>query len=92
MLFLFHCIQNTFFAFLRVLDIPIEARKLSEQQNFELKAFGIDAKEEQTRGKRLVRIGAIQNQIVLPTTEPVIKQVITALNSGSYIQITVKLC
>jgi beta-ureidopropionase len=58
----------------RVLDIPIEARKLSEKKDFELKAFGIDAKDEQTRAKRIVRIGAIQNKIVLPTTEPLIKQ------------------
>ncbi len=60
----------------RTLDIPIEAKKLSEKHNFDLKAFGIDANVEQTRAKRLVRIGAIQNQIVLPTTEPIIKQVI----------------
>lgn len=57
------------------LEIPEEARKLSEKEDFDLQAYVIDANEEQTRVKRLVRIGAIQNKIVLPTTEPIVKQV-----------------
>ena len=57
------------------MDIPIEARKMSEKHDFDLKAFGIDANDEQTRAKRIVRIGAIQNKIVLPTTDPLVKQV-----------------
>ncbi len=39
-----------------------------------MQAYGIDAAPEQLRAKRLVRIGAIQNKIVLPTTEPVYRQ------------------
>ena len=39
-----------------------------------MQGYGIDAKEEHTRPKRLVRIGAIQNQIVLPTTAPIHEQ------------------
>ena len=48
---------------------------MSEKHDFDLKAFGIDANDEQTRAKRIVRIGAIQNKIVLPTTDPLVKQV-----------------
>lgn len=58
----------------RKLQLPIEAVELSEIENFDLQAYGIDAAEEQTRNKRLVRVAAIQNQIVLPTTAPVTKQ------------------
>ena len=53
-------------------DEPLE---LSRDKNFDLQTFAIDASVEQTREKRLVRIGAIQNNaIVLPTHEPVAKQ------------------
>lgn len=56
------------------LDIPVEARQLSEKHNFDLQGYAIEAATEQTRAKRLVRIGAIQNQIVLPTDAPIVKQ------------------
>ncbi len=59
----------------RTLEIPDEARLLSDKEDFDLQAYAIDAAPEQTRPKRLVRIGAIQNKIVLPTTAPVAKQV-----------------
>lgn len=55
-------------------DIPKEAFDLSDKENFDLQAYGIDAQPEQTRSKRLVRIGAIQNKIVLPTTDSVVAQ------------------
>lgn len=58
----------------RKLELPKEVVELSETLNFDLQAYGIDANEEQTRPKRIVRIGAIQNQIVLPTDAPIIKQ------------------
>lgn len=56
------------------LNLPQEAIKLSEELNFELKGYSVDAKEEQTRPKKLVRIGAIQNKIVLPTDAPIVEQ------------------
>lgn len=59
----------------RELEISEEARKLSEKQDFDLQAYSIEASREQTRAPRIVRIGAIQNKIVLPTTEPIVKQV-----------------
>ena len=54
--------------------MPDQVRELSDKENFDFQAYGIDAQSEQTRPKRLVRIGAIQNQIVLPTTDPIVKQ------------------
>lgn len=58
----------------RELEISEEARKLSEKDDFDLQAYAVEASEEQTRPRRLVRIGAIQNKIVLPTTDPIVKQ------------------
>jgi beta-ureidopropionase len=61
--------------FCRSLELPEKAKQLSSEKKFELKGYGIDAADEQLRGKRIVRIGAIQNQIVLPTDAPVMNQV-----------------
>jgi hypothetical protein len=55
--------------------LPENAKKLADEKNFDLQGYGIDAQSEQTRSKRLVRIGAIQNQIVLPTNASVQEQV-----------------
>lgn len=52
------------------LPIAEGAAALAEKNNFEIKAFQIDAAPEQLRKPRVVRIGAIQNSIVLPTTAP----------------------
>ena len=57
------------------LDIPNEAQILAEKEDFDLQAYLMEACVEQTRAKRLVRIGAIQNKIVLPTDSPIAKQV-----------------
>lgn len=59
----------------RPLEISNEARKLSDLEDFDLQAYSVDASAEQTRAPRIVRIGAIQNKIVLPTTDPIVKQV-----------------
>ncbi len=58
----------------RTLEVPNEAKEMSKLEDFDLQAYGMDAAEEQLRAKRLVRIAAIQNKIVLPTTEPVYRQ------------------
>lgn len=60
---------------IRALDLPEAAKALSSEKNFDLQGYGIDAQVEQTRPRRLVKIGAIQNQIVLPTDAPVQQQV-----------------
>ena len=57
------------------LDIPEEAAELSSLHNFQIAAYKIPCAAEQTRAPRLVKIGAIQNQIVLPTDKPVLDQV-----------------
>ncbi|PAV76974.1 hypothetical protein WR25_20886 [Diploscapter pachys] len=54
--------------------IPDDAKKLAESGNFELRGYSIDASAEQLRTSRIVRIAAIQNQIVQPTTAPVAEQ------------------
>lgn len=59
----------------RPLDVPVEAQKLANEKSFELKAFAFGAAQEQTRAPRLVRIGLVQNQIVCPTTDPILEQV-----------------
>ncbi|XP_061397057.1 beta-ureidopropionase-like [Musca vetustissima] len=57
-----------------VLELPAEAKNIAAEHGFEIKGYRITAKEEQMRKPRLVKIGAIQNSIVLPTTAPLEKQ------------------
>ncbi len=59
----------------RKIEINKKSSQLALQNNFEIKAYQISAAEEQLRSKRIVRIGAVQNRIVLPTTEPILNQV-----------------
>ncbi|PAV55796.1 hypothetical protein WR25_07214 [Diploscapter pachys] len=54
--------------------ISDDAKKLAESGNFELKGYSVSASPEQLRTPRIVRIAAIQNQIVQPTTAPVAEQ------------------
>ncbi|XP_055916919.1 beta-ureidopropionase [Eupeodes corollae] len=56
------------------LKVCENAKKISAENNFEIKAYSFPAKKEDLRQPRLVRIGAIQNSIVLPTTDPIEKQ------------------
>ncbi|CAI5443155.1 unnamed protein product [Caenorhabditis angaria] len=53
------------------LSIPDSATQLASTGNFQLSAYTISASPEQTRAPRLVRVAAIQNSIVLPTTAPI---------------------
>ncbi|ESP05094.1 hypothetical protein LOTGIDRAFT_205519 [Lottia gigantea] len=59
---------------LRILPLPQKALDDARQRNFEIKAYGFDAAKESTRSARIVRVGAIQNKIILPTTAPVQEQ------------------
>lgn len=45
------------------------------KHNFQVAGYKMTAKAEEERKPRIVRIGAIQNQIVLPTDKPVFEQV-----------------
>eukprot|EP00058_Branchiostoma_floridae_P009320 XP_002594808.1 hypothetical protein BRAFLDRAFT_269635 [Branchiostoma floridae] len=62
------------------LNLPAEAVKLANERKFELAGYGMQAVPEQLRPARLVRVGAVQNKIVLPTSAPIAEQV-AALHS-----------
>lgn len=57
------------------LQLPEEALQDAKKFNFEIKGFVMRAQKEQNRPPRIVRIGLVQNQIVKPTTDPVMDQV-----------------
>lgn len=59
----------------RKLSIPVEAEEFAKEKNFEIKGYVFDAKAEDIRPQRLVRIGAIQNQIVESTSASITAQV-----------------
>lgn len=59
-----------------VLPISPEAEAQAEQRDFEIKSFKIDCPPEQLRPARVVRVGLIQNKIVLPTDAPVLDQLL----------------
>lgn len=62
------------------LDLPADATKLASERDFELQYHGIKAKPEQLRPPSIVRVGVIQNKIILPTTAP-IKEQVTSLHN-----------
>lgn len=64
---------------LKKLDLPRSAIDAAGQQDFDLKGYVFEASPEQLRPPRMVRVGLIQNKIVLPTDAPVLEQ-ITALH------------
>lgn len=60
------------------LDLKTENKELSEfteGHDFEFKSYALDAKPEQLRKPRIVRVGIIQNKIQKPTTAPLIDQI-----------------
>lgn len=48
--------------------------QIAKDQNFHLDGYRFEAVPEQLRSPRLVKVAAIQNQIVEPTDSPVVKQ------------------
>ena len=61
----------------RSLDLPSSALALAQEKDFEVTGYVFDgALPEDTRAPRVVRVGCIQNKIVLPTTASVSEQVI----------------
>lgn len=56
------------------LDLDPEAIALATEHKFELKGYRMTAEKEEMRPPRVVRLGLVQNRIVLPTTEPVAAQ------------------
>jgi len=53
------------------LPIPAEAKALAVQHDFDVAAYRFASTPEQRRSPRIVRVGAIQTQIVEPTDAPV---------------------
>ena len=57
-----------------ILDLPDETKRIAAENFFEVKGYRFSAKAEHIRKPRIVRVGAIQNSIVLPTSDPIDKQ------------------
>jgi beta-ureidopropionase len=56
------------------LDLPPDALQSAAEKDFEMAGYMFSAAPEQERDPRVVRIGLVQNKIVLPTTAPVAEQ------------------
>ncbi|MGH0144204.1 UNVERIFIED_CONTAM: hypothetical protein FKN15_047064 [Acipenser sinensis] len=63
----------------KTIELPQCAVEAAAERGFDLQGSAFSASVEQLRQPRIVRVGLIQNQIVLPTDSPVIEQ-ITALH------------
>jgi len=59
----------------RELDLPASATDKARERDFEIAGYSIEAPSGHVLAPRVVRVGLIQNRIVLPTTDPVLKQV-----------------
>uniref|UniRef100_T1IPB8 Beta-ureidopropionase n=1 Tax=Strigamia maritima TaxID=126957 RepID=T1IPB8_STRMM len=53
------------------LSIDERAEKLASEKNFDIKGHIFTADGEELRSARIVRVGLVQNRIVLPTTSPI---------------------
>jgi len=60
--------------YLSTLELPKEAEQFAADQDFEVQGYQFDAKSESFRQPNIVRVGAIQNKIVLPTNAPIVEQ------------------
>eukprot|EP00468_Gymnochlora_sp_CCMP2014_P007189 CAMPEP_0167751636 /NCGR_PEP_ID=MMETSP0110_2-20121227/6691_1 /TAXON_ID=629695 /ORGANISM="Gymnochlora sp., Strain CCMP2014" /LENGTH=383 /DNA_ID=CAMNT_0007637159 /DNA_START=1556 /DNA_END=2707 /DNA_ORIENTATION=+ len=56
------------------LDVGTAAKEKANAIGIDFKAYKVPAAAEQTRSPRLVRLAAIQNKIVVPTSAPIIEQ------------------
>ncbi|XP_050423171.1 beta-ureidopropionase [Adelges cooleyi] len=57
---------------LEKLEVPESC--INNKENVEVKGYKFHCQAEELREKRVVKVGVIQNQIVLPTTAPLIEQ------------------
>jgi beta-ureidopropionase len=57
-------------------EVPLrqETIQRASQIDVEVKQFRVNSEAEQIRSKRLVKVAAIQNKIVLETTKPIQEQ------------------
>ena len=72
-----HEFQNFVYFSLSNLEFSQDVSEEANAKNVELAGYKIHASPEELRKPRIVRIGAVQNKIVLPTTAPVAEQVVT---------------
>jgi len=62
------------------LPLTVTAQIIADEYNFEVRGSQFTAGHEQLTPPRIVRIGLIQNSIVLPTTEPIHTQYLAIQN------------
>ncbi|XP_067015045.2 beta-ureidopropionase [Anabrus simplex] len=74
------------------LEIPEEALLLAKKNDFDLQGYKFEANLEHLRAPRLVRVGAVQNKIVLPTTLPIAEQRDALYNKIELLVKTAALC
>lgn len=60
------------------LTLPDAAVKKAKDKDFELAGYCYNASPEGSRKPRVVRIGLVQNKILLPTSAPLAEQVCAA--------------
>ncbi|XP_034104607.1 beta-ureidopropionase [Drosophila albomicans] len=58
----------------QTLELPASSLTTAKENGFEIKGYRFTARPEELRKPRLVRVGAIQNSIALPTTAPIAEQ------------------
>ena len=56
------------------LSVDPTVKSAAQEKGFDLQAFTFKAAPEQLRAPRIVRVGLVQNKIVLPTTAPYAEQ------------------
>lgn len=56
------------------MEISQTARKMMDENDFIIKAYEFKAIQEDLRKPRIVKIGAIQHSLVLPTSDPIHNQ------------------
>lgn len=62
------------------ITLKAETIEVAKNKNVEVKQFRVNCAKEENRDRRTVKVAAIQNKIVLPTTESVKKQKEALLN------------
>jgi len=70
---------------LEKLIIPADILENAEKIDIDLQGYIFKAKSESTRISNIVRVGAVQNQIVLPTTDSVADQILALHNRIKHI-------
>ena len=71
----------------RKLKLPGPAETLAEEKDFEIAGYRFTAEREQTRQPRVVRVGVIQNKIVIPTNAPIAQQVNYLLETQKFLYV-----